>query len=84
MFLPFLVVLDGLADTVFKQFKTQSPIGKVVYDARYKQVLPELLDNYIKDFVYLSHPCYSTNEHWVSYFTQSVGGGLSIMISNVM
>lgn len=47
------------------QFQSQSPIGKVIYDEKYKKLCGPLLDSYINDFVYLTHPCMSTHEHWV-------------------
>jgi len=38
-------------------------IGRILSDARCN--LSELLDAYIKDFVYMTHPCTDRDEHWV-------------------
>ena len=61
----YICFTDQLSEIVSQQFMNQSSIGKVVYNARYRTLQPQQLDNYIKDFVYLSHPCSSKHEHKV-------------------
>lgn len=60
-------VEDELAEMVSRQFQSHSPIGKVIYDKQYSRLHGQLLENYINDFVYLTHPCASTHEHWVRH-----------------
>ena len=63
-------IADQLAEIVSGQFISQSPIGRIVYDPRYRKLHDEqLLDNYIQDFIYLAHPCSSRHEHKVIFTT---------------
>jgi len=52
----------GSLEAVLNQFQ-MTDIGRILSDARCN--LSELLDAYIKDFVYMTHPCTDRDEHWV-------------------
>ncbi|KAF6041607.1 hypothetical protein EB796_000120 [Bugula neritina] len=49
-------------EKVLNEFK-MTDIGRILSDAKFK--LSVLLDAYIKDFVYMTHPCTDKDEHWI-------------------
>ena len=49
---------------LYEQFK-MTPIGTILTDNRYNRLREQMIDTYLTDFVYMSHPCVNTTEHKV-------------------
>ena len=63
--------LDMVADVgLYEQFK-MTPIGKLLTDNRYNRLRAQMIDAYLTDFVYMSHPCVNTTEHKVQAETEN-------------
>lgn len=56
------ILIGSPIEKVLNEFK-MTDIGRILSDAKFK--LSVLLDAYIKDFVYMTHPCTDKDEHWV-------------------
>ena len=60
----FIIFLENLVE----QFKT-SPIGKVIHDRSFNRLHAKMLDPYLIDFIYMTHPCADKIEHQVMKMT---------------
>ena len=66
------LLLDMVADVgLYEQFK-MTPIGKLLTDNRYNRLRAQMIDAYLTDFVYMSHPCVNTTEHKVQAETDDL------------
>ena len=63
----FIIFLENLVE----QFKT-SPIGKVIHDHSFNRLHAKMLDPYLIDFIYMTHPCADKIEHQVMMIIVSI------------
>ena len=59
-----LLVLVNESVMLVRQFR-QTVIGSII-ELPGKPLFQQILKAYISDYVYMSHPCVNTTEHWVS------------------
>ena len=63
----FIIFLENLV----QQFK-RSPIGMVIHDQIFNRLHTKMLDPYLIDFIYMTHPCADKIEHQVMMITVSI------------